>query len=46
MVGEMEKEGLEGLMIADGETNAVFVADTLERRFPSVYGGLKMILEQ
>ena len=33
-------------MIADHETNVVHVADTLERRFPSVYGGLKTILEQ
>ena len=33
-------------MIADHETNVVYVADTLERRFPSVYGGLRSILEQ
>jgi len=33
-------------MIADHETNVVYVADTLERRFPSVFGGLKAILEQ
>ena len=32
-------------MIADHETNVVFVADTLKGRFPSVYGGLKSILE-
>jgi agmatine deiminase len=34
------------LMIADHETNVVFVADTLERRFPAVYGGLKTILSE
>lgn len=33
-------------MIADRETNVVYVADTLERRFPSVHCGLKSILEQ
>ena len=32
-------------MISDHETNVVFVADTLERRFPAVYGCLKTILE-
>jgi hypothetical protein len=31
-------------MIADGETNVVFVADTLERSFPGVYRGLASIL--
>jgi agmatine deiminase len=31
-------------MIADGETNVVFVANTLERRFPAVYRGLASIL--
>jgi hypothetical protein len=33
-------------MIADHETNVVYVADTLERRFPTVHDGLKLILEQ
>ena len=28
-------------MIADRDTNVVFVADTLEPRFPDVYRGLK-----
>ncbi len=32
-------------MIADHDINVVFVADTLKGRFPSVYGGLKTILE-
>ena len=32
-------------MITDQETNVVFVADTLKGKFPSVYGGLKSILE-
>ena len=31
-------------MIADLETNVVFVADTLEREFPAVYSGLRDIL--
>jgi agmatine deiminase len=31
-------------MIADHESNVVFVADTLEREFPAVYSGLKDIL--
>ena len=31
-------------MIADHETNAVFVADTLEHEFPAVYTGLSEIL--
>ena len=31
-------------MIADHETNVVFVADTLERQFPAVSSGLKDIL--
>jgi len=31
-------------MIADHETNVVFVAETLERKFPSVYRGLSSIL--
>ena len=31
-------------MIAEQETNVVFVADTLEREFPAVYFGLKDIL--
>ena len=31
-------------MIADHETNVVYVADTLELKFPSVFGGLKTIL--
>ncbi len=31
-------------MIADHETNVVFVADTLKRRFPGVYQGLALIL--
>ena len=30
-------------MIADHETNIVFVADTLEREFPAVSSGLKDI---
>ena len=33
-------------MIADYDTNVVFVADTLERRFPEVYRGLASILGQ
>ncbi len=33
-------------MIADHEANVVYVADTLERRFPSVHVGLKTILER
>lgn len=33
-------------MIADHETNVVYVADVLERRFPSVHGGLKSILDR
>jgi agmatine deiminase len=33
------------LMIADNETNVVYVADTLEPRFPAVFRGLKTILE-
>ena len=32
-------------MIADSETNVVFVADTLEPRFPEIYRGLKEILD-
>ena len=32
-------------MIADYETNVVYVADTLERRFPDVFQGLKLNLE-
>jgi hypothetical protein len=32
-------------MIADSETNVVYVADTLELKFPAVYQGLKTILE-
>ena len=35
---------LRWLMIADHETNVVFVADTLEREFPAVYSGLGEIL--
>jgi len=31
-------------MIADSDTNVVFVADTLERRFPAIYRGLASIL--
>lgn len=31
-------------MIADHETNVIFVADTLKRRFPDVYQGLSSIL--
>ncbi len=31
-------------MIADHETNVVYVADTLEREFPAVYSGLRDIL--
>lgn len=31
-------------MIADGETNVVFVADSLERKFPEVHRGLESIL--
>lgn len=33
-------------MIADGETNVVFVADCLGRRFPEVYRGLKSIFTE
>jgi agmatine deiminase len=33
-------------MIADSDTNAVFVADTLESRFPEVHRGLKSILAE
>ena len=33
-------------MIADRDTNVVFVADTLELRFPDVYHGLKSILAE
>ena len=33
-------------MIADHETNVVYVADTLERRFPSVHAGVKPILDE
>ena len=33
-------------MIADPDTNIVFVADTLEREFPSVASGLRSILER
>lgn len=33
-------------MIVEHETNVVYVADTLEPMFPSVFGGLKTILEQ
>ncbi len=33
-------------MIADSDTNVVFVADTLERRFPAVYRGLASILRE
>jgi agmatine deiminase len=32
-------------MIADHQTNTVFVADTLEQRFPEVFRGLRTILE-
>jgi hypothetical protein len=32
-------------MISDYESNIVYVADTLERRFPAIYEGLKTILE-
>jgi agmatine deiminase len=35
----------EGKMIPDHQTNMVFVADTLEPRFPEVFRGLKTILE-
>ena len=43
MVGRRD-EGRGRLMIADHETNVVFVAVTLEREFPAVYSGLKNIL--
>ena len=33
-------------MIADCDTNVVFVADTLEPRFPEIYRGLKSILTE
>jgi agmatine deiminase len=33
-------------MIADHETNVVYVADTLEKRFPSVHRGLHAILQE
>ena len=33
-------------MIADHETNVVYVADTLEGRFPSIHAGLKAILKE
>ncbi|SIO63259.1 Agmatine/peptidylarginine deiminase [Singulisphaera sp. GP187] len=33
-------------MIADNEANVVYVADTLEWRFPSVFEGLRTILEK
>jgi agmatine deiminase len=37
--------GSDTLMITDDETNVVYVADTLEPRFPAVFRGLKTILE-
>jgi agmatine deiminase len=46
VVSRVGRSGWEKLMIADHETNVVYVADTLERRFPSVYGGLRTILER
>ena len=44
MVGRAGRWGSGRLMIADRDTNVVFVADTLERRFPDVYRGLASIL--
>jgi hypothetical protein len=33
-------------MIADSESNVVFVADSLERKFPGVHRGLASILAE
>lgn len=43
MVDPVNRWGTGGPMIADRETNVVFVADTLERSFPGVYRGLASI---
>jgi agmatine deiminase len=46
-IGSVEQAGRCGsgrLMIADCDTNVVFVTDCLERRFPDVYRGLMSIL--
>jgi agmatine deiminase len=45
LTGQVGSSGLDRLMITDNETNVVYVADTLEPRFPAVFQGLKTILE-
>jgi agmatine deiminase len=45
VVGQAGNRGSDRLMIADSETNVVYVADTLEPRFAAVFRDLKIILE-